>query len=403
METSNPWLTIHLYRKDEALASIRWAILSRNHTEAIFWGLELYDSNMEDDLIKMLGVTWVSCIGTGSFALLESLTTAKNLDRDQWCQLLYAFCKVKLHDSTAFYLMLRGDSEPADWQPVFTYSHTYETLEDALEGSLRRNKLVDAWLIARCVDTKTQQAILRKLATEKGRQDVVMKLLQNPLLVESSGLRRAAAAAAAAAAPAAAAFTFLCLDEASWVASLSPLASTTLPSEVEEAIQEWDAENSMRKRRVFKVRSEAIVYLCERSSQPVEESNEGEIQENLEASLLASPYWKSVIKSKSYMKTDRKREEFYDTFFTQSMHDIPDEWSLADREKSHGRGLGKSKELAFKHYINATFQRSMPIGIWNCYNSLGHQTIPYCEGPANQCVIHLPLNRSVKQFEITPV
>ena len=137
MEQSKTSLTIHLYRKDEALASIRWAILCRNHTEAIFWGLELYDSNMEQDAIQMLATTWVTCIGpcTGSIGLLERLTNAKKLDREEWCQLLYAFCKVNTRDSTAFYLILRGASpNSSEWQPVFTYTHIYQTLENALES-----------------------------------------------------------------------------------------------------------------------------------------------------------------------------------------------------------------------------------------------------------------------------
>jgi hypothetical protein len=181
------------------------------------------------------------------------------------------------------------------------------------------------------------------------------------------------------------------------VVLLNPPEHLQLPSEVSALIQEWDAENSLRKRRTFKVRPEAILYLCQRSSQPVEESNQGEIQEHLEANLQASSYWKEVMKP--YMKkTDRKREEFYDTFFSQSTHDIPDEWSLADREKSHGRGLGKSKEVAFKQFINATFQRSTVAGIWN-FNDL-HKSLEYTEECINPCTIHLPLNQSRKQFEI---
>ena len=382
MEQSKTYLTIHLYRKDEALASIRWAILCRNHTEAVFWGLELYDSNMEDDAIQMLGTTWATCID--SFALLELLTNAKNLDRDQWCQLIYVFCKAN-HDSTAFYLMLRGASPTSsEWQPVFTYMHSYETIEDALKGSLRRNKLVDAWLIARCVNAKRQWAILEKLAAEKGRENTI-KTIQESVLTPLEKL--------------ATAFTVACQEEDNLVSS--PLEEAQLPVELQAAIQEWDAENSIRNRRVFKVRPEAITYLCERSSQPVEESNEAEIQENLEATLLASPYWKSVMKA--YMKkTDRKREEFYDIFFSQSTHDIPDEWSSQDREKSHGRGLGKSRKQAFKQFINATFQRSRITGIWNCcdWKDLEEYT---SQEDINSYRIDLPLKQSRKQFEIMSI
>ena len=337
---------------------------------------------MEDDAIQMLATTWVTCICSASeFELLERLTNAKNLDRDQWCQLLYAFCKAK-HETTAFYLILRGICEAAEWQPIFTYTHSYITLEDALEGSLRRNKLVDAWLIARSVNPKTQWTLLEKLATEKGRENSI-KTIQVSILTPVEKL--------------AVAFTVLACQDQLNLLSI-PLEKIQLPVELQATIQDWDAENSMRKRRVFKVRPEAITYLCARSLQPIEESNEGEIKENLEATLLASSYWKGVMKP-YIKKTDRKREEFYDIFFSQSIDDIPDEWSLADREKSHGRGLGKSKAVAFKQFINATFQRSTITGIWNSKDL--HRSLEYSEEESiKPYVIHLPLKQSRKKFEI---
>jgi hypothetical protein len=55
------------------------------------------------------------------------------------------------------------------------------------------------------------------------------------------------------------------------------------------------------------------------------------------------------------------KEEFYDTYFP---NDIPDEWSAADREKSHSRGLGRDPEAALDKYINTIFQRSQTLGMW---------------------------------------
>lgn len=45
--------------------------------------------------------------------------------------------------------------------------------------------------------------------------------------------------------------------------------------------------------------------------------------------LNASPYWKRLCNS----------EEFWDTYFPWTTVDHPDEWSLADREQSHGVGV----------------------------------------------------------------
>lgn len=336
-------LTIHLYRKDEALASIRWAILSRNHIETLFWGLELYDSNMESDAIEMLAMTWITCIGFGSFACLESLTKANTLDRDEWCELLMGWSRSEVRDTTAFYLMLRSRDPISDYTITFPHEKEYESYDDALRDTLRRGKVLDAWLLSDCI------RVLEEVAQEKGRGDALKVIQECKYLNELE--KRAAA------------FVLVTLDDARYRNSQAPL-KCIITDECRDAIQGWDAENCMRARRVYKVRYDAILYLCERSFQPVEESNESEIQDQLESTLLASSYWKNVMKP--YMKTERKREQFYDTFFSYLTHDIPDEWSLSDREKSHGRGLGKTKEQAFKQFIRSTFQRSTTLGIWNC-------------------------------------
>jgi hypothetical protein len=56
-------------------------------------------------------------------------------------------------------------------------------------------------------------------------------------------------------------------------------------------------------------------------------------------SLLASPIWAGIlddyVSSDNEWIDDEKKEAFYTKFFGES--DIPDEWSLADREKSHGQ------------------------------------------------------------------
>ena len=393
MKHSKNHLTIHLYRKDEALASIRWAILSRNHTEAVFWGLELYDSNMEHDAIQMLTFTWITCIGFGSLWCLESLQGLVTADREEWCKVLMAWSRIPIHDTTAFHLLLRGASTSSSWQPRFIHSRPYTDLDDTLYNTLRRGKLVDAWLIARGMNTETQWSLIEQFAKEKKRLGALAIICESQL---SDVEKRAAA------------FTLVSLDGPILNASLIPPIST-LPTELVAVIESWDAEDSLRKRRVFKVRYEAITYLCDRSSQPVSESSECDIQENLEKSLVESSYWQEVLrthmKSIKGFPTDRNIEEFYDIFFSYKLHDIPDEWSLADREKSHGRGLGKTDEQAMKQFINTTVQRSTTLGLWNSTIS---STVPSFDWTTQyndlqlQCLdaLQMPITPLQKQFEI---
>jgi hypothetical protein len=56
-------------------------------------------------------------------------------------------------------------------------------------------------------------------------------------------------------------------------------------------------------------------------------------------SLLSSPIWAGLLEpyvdEDNEWLDDTKKEEFYDKYFFSG--DVPDEWSIADREKSHGR------------------------------------------------------------------
>jgi len=334
---------------------------------------------METDAIHMLAFTWLTCIGFGSLACLQSLQSLPNASREEWCQILISWCKIAVHDTTAFHLLLRGASISSTWQPRFVHTKSYTDLDEALYRTLRQGKLTEAWLIARAMNSETQWSVIKQLATERKRQgslDIVYTCLS------LSDVERRAAA-----------FTLVSLDGPIMNAALVPL-SRNLPIELQEAIDTWDAEDSLRKRRVFKVRYEAILYLCQRSFQPVSESSEPEIQENLEKSLLASSYWQEKLQS----LTDRAKEEFYDTFFNYKLHDIPDEWSLSDREKSHGRGLGKSHEKAREQFINTIVQRSTTLGLWNSTRTI----VPSLDWTTVYTDLQVPCFEAI-QTPITPV
>jgi hypothetical protein len=72
MEESKKSLTLHLYRKDEVLAAMRWAIVNHNISESIYWGLELFDSDMEQDALEILEFIWITEIGFSSFRISKN-------------------------------------------------------------------------------------------------------------------------------------------------------------------------------------------------------------------------------------------------------------------------------------------------------------------------------------------
>ena len=182
-------LTLHLYRYEEVLSSIRWSLIKQCHTEAIFWGLELYDSDMMDDLIDLLVSIWVQWIGFGksSFSVLVELQKVNEMDRDEFIQNMYGWCRIS-RDLTGFNLLLKGSITKTNWYPRFTHLNEYTTIEEATEDCLRRGKLSEAWLLARALDPEVQWLIINKIAKLKGRTEQLNVISEHSIVGRHEGL-----------------------------------------------------------------------------------------------------------------------------------------------------------------------------------------------------------------------
>ena len=344
-------LTKHLYRKDEVLSSLRWSIITHNLTETAFWSTELFVSGLVQECTELLETIWLYHIGFGSWfalRLILNIYETGDISQEDLLAITCAFAKRRLCDSTVFHLLLRG-AMTKSWTPAFPHAIEYQTVQQAVLDCLKRGKLQEAWLLGRALVEEEQWALLEGMATELGRLEELRTL---------KGLRECRQESLAAS------YVLVSLDHITWMQSQEAL-NNTIPREVEAAIGEWKSEVSMKKRRAMKPKPEALLHLSARSQQSPYESSEPQIQGGLLEALMASEYWSVVLEP--YMldgkwKTQRHKELFYDTHFPQ---DIPDEWSLAEREKSHGRGLGKMNELARARFIHYTLQHSKSLELWN--------------------------------------
>jgi hypothetical protein len=366
MKESYKALTIHLYRVEEVIASLRWSLLSRNYTEAIFWTVELYDSNYIVELLDCAMRVFVLYIGIRThpslFQSLQTMRASDEIERDALVLMMYNLCRIKGRDATAMHLIMMEHTEPR-WKPKFSHKRVYTTLEESIQDCLKRGKIKEAWLLGQhssdlwsCINSHDVRNY--KFLTEKEAQAVCVSLCSKVPIIEET-----------------------CIY-------------SSLLEEIEKALHEWDSEPSMRKRRIFKIRPEAIVYICNRSY--TGESSETDIQMNLEQTLFESPYWRSILEAygsidDTCMKwnTEYAKEQFYDTYFPD---DIPDEWSSADREKSHGISLQFKESIAtIKYYNNILLKTTSTLWFSSKkLTSLSEKNIP-CD---------FPLKRMRKNFII---
>lgn len=111
---------------------------------------------------------------------------------------------------------------------------------------------------------------------------------------------------------------------------------------------EW-SRLSGRKARLYAIPQEALHSQTTRGSLASKYTNIQDIREPILLLTQGCAYWQRVTKAAGFrvledaieIPEDEAYEAFYDQHFPD---DIPDEWSAADQQKSHGRGLGLTTE-----------------------------------------------------------
>jgi len=326
-------LTRHLYRIDEVKANCKYALLKKNYREALFWSMELIDTLMNEELRDTMISAWFLGVGRCSYTLLLELLQA---DRDNLLEFVGAFCSVE-RDASIYSLLALGsldwEKQPDRVVPLELGGSELPKDIRCIVRAIKQGKTLFAWTLLRCRWETDAWDIL--LGHALSREHSMLKRLQDMKthIWESR----------------AAALLILC-DKVggNWKAVRRYIDETLF--------YEWTDLEGKRARRIFKIRPEAILYGTERGEMARETTNIKEIREPLTA-LYGSPYWDTVAEEfggwRPIYKNDESKETFYDLYFP---GDIPDEWSRADQEKSHGLGLAFIEETEIdrkkKQYTN---------------------------------------------------
>jgi len=299
-------LSRHLYRIDEVKACCYYALVKRNYREALFWSMELCDTLMSAELLEILMRAWF--YGGGSYVLLVDLLTLMNKDEisvDDILPFVGGICTSE-KDASILYLLAKGSCNWEKQPDTFVFR-----MGEAAADAIKQRKILFAWTLLRCRwETDAWDVLLKAAPESKG----TLELLKSQTMVWESR---------------AAALLLVCNHSAA-----APRYHVD-----KSLVEKWTALEGRRERREFKTRPEACLFITQRGEMPRNVTNIEEIREPLTA-LHGSPYWDTIAAEfggwKPIYKNDASKEAFYDLYFPD---DIPDEWSLADQEKSHGRGF----------------------------------------------------------------
>lgn len=343
-------LTRHLYKEDEVVAAMQWSILRGKCVEAAFWCQELLDSDMADALIGAMRHIWLFGYGIGAipwYKAFVAFAEAEALDAEEALKLVVALCRIGIAGGrdTSFLAMV-GSQAPPDRVGICITPKGLQGADAFFAAAIHQGRAITAWR----AHTTILEGTLGQVATWKHGQ----------IGTEVVGLIAREYPALAVAA--------LCLErdtlEQRWNKELPGMLR-----EVEEAVAEWEACIGRRSRRKFSIPHDCLYLITERGRSCVYKSTEPQLRGSLErpGKLWGSVFWDEVAEEVGGWEAVRNdyevREAFYDEHFRD---DIPDEWSKADREKSHGIGaLQRDTECSVERFLVKWFGHIPSAVVWN--------------------------------------
>ena len=346
-------LTRHLYREDEVAAALQFCMIKGRAQEACFWCLELLESGMVEELLLAMRRIWIYGVGLRGLHWMISfreLSEAEDLDADRCLQLVAHLCRLirgGRMDTTVISLLERASGPEADIQPDrVNRGPTVCEVEDSprarfLTLALLEGKTLAAWGAIRGISAPWE--LLGKVAENKhgGTGKEIVSSLQSFREEGEGGVGGGEGSNWEFLACAVGAISLTQKEfQRSW--DSEPVLSS-LSAEVSGPLKAWQEAVGRRARRVYPIPEDCLGWLTRRGrTLSVYDSNEKEILGRLEkpTALWGSEYWDTVVEEgggwEAVRSSAEDREAFYATHFPD---DIPDEWSAAERAKSHGSGV----------------------------------------------------------------
>lgn len=319
-------LTKHFYESDEVIGALRYCILQGRVLEMTFWIQELLESDMYTDAYTTLLELWLlyySCI------MPQWITYAMHECDIFELGLNLALCPDR--DITPF-AVLALQTDEVDRVKSTDKKKGLLTISDYYITALHQHRARSAWWATHTLGYDLAWNLLEDIYDERYKTQIQHIRIQ-------SGIDNVILLCGA--------ICYICLVQDR---GLVENQWHRVSDDMRCTIERWGQCKSIRQRRVYSVPIASICGCGLRWSLPKSE-NTYERLNNLEESVRndRQGYWWTRMRSAGYnMETcewssDDAKEAFYSTMVSID-DDIPDEWSLADKKKSHGAGMLRSAD-----------------------------------------------------------
>ena len=351
-------LTRNLYREDEVIAAMRLSIARMRTSEAVFWVQEGIESGMDVIILQTLLRIWLYNVGVANVSwlswLLLGLTDETPFTEEMIIALTVSLVNsMKNHaDSTVFAMLAIGmegiglappDRVGFTILPTTLRQTSLTKHETTFVRAVQQGKYVLAWSLARPLWSSGRAAeLLEKMGSPQFPLERLGPLYSDDFLWDFRALSVIIANQPE------------CLHT---ILDPIPAADPTILGHWRER-----ATTPMRKRRTLAVPPECLYSYTFRGSLKINQTTDAELRHQMETVLKSSNFWSEY--ESDFTDSGLPREKFYETFFP---NDIPDEWSLSDRAKSHGLGVIPNQPYDAAAILRRTlkiFYRLPSKGIW---------------------------------------
>jgi hypothetical protein len=329
-------LSRHFYVLEEVAAALRQACIQRSLLEAHFWLQELVDSDEAVLAVSTLVQTYILYYGVSCLEWLRQAHAAfsnETISVDALFDACTALCRLEERDASfvGLHLLMSADKDipdtvTCDKVPIDCDGAEEEYFARALlQGKVRAALWVS-------VAQSASAAIVRSLAALQGTSEIVRIIEHMPQWASITIAPK----------------SILCLQ--CMVIGLRPaeLKKSFLPCSTVAPMtdrEEWVSLLGRRRRRLYTPHWSAYYLETRRGRMSYKSSTMTELLQlggsvdTTYAMLRGCNYWEELLEQ--CMRIDGSdKDNVWETFCGEAFpDDIPDEWSAADREKSHGPGL----------------------------------------------------------------
>lgn len=346
--------TRHFYYINDVKAALQHSIHTQSVQESVYWTKELLDCDESLIIKQIFFYSWFYSIGLGNLNILLDIDKAS-------LETIYALTSIKQRNNTLPYILVNAslDKEYKIKKTLYKLSKKLKYICPKIDNWVRATlygKYLESWQhsLELWKDISFQEVIEHIIYIKFDNPSFIISIIEIISKLDYILLIYRQCAI----------IGILCMDDNAIEKAIIPLEK--MDSNINLYLEFWKSTYSNRKGRAYVLPKDCFYGKTSRGSMTIKESNLSDIYDS-DKLIKGQKMYKELVNifgSFEAFKEDTDRyNEFYEHFFHD---DIPDEWSLEEQIKSHGKGiLSVGEKPSFEKFFHTWVNKESECFIEN--------------------------------------